>query len=94
MIAAIDETSQEKNGAIFYTIAAAIVPENKAKANEMITGLIDIPGRKNPFHWNTEGVTAQRKMVNCVVELGVAGHIMVCSTGRKKAGICHGVSYE
>jgi hypothetical protein len=83
MIAAIDETTPEGNGGVFYVITAAILLNDRGETSRKLQ---EVTGpRSRPFHWSQEGSQTRTRMVDLLCELGVLAIPWVhYPTGRKQ----------
>lgn len=92
MIAVIDETTPEVDGAILYTVVSAVVIADVAEARLALANVL--PDRKRPFHWNQEGPTARAAMVDCLEDIGVVGRAHVVQCGRRSQERARRVSMD
>lgn len=81
MIAVIDETTPEVDGAILYTVVSAVLIADAVEARKVLAEVV--PGRVRPFHWNEEGPVARRAMVDCLDAIGVVARAHVVQCGRR-----------
>ncbi len=85
MKAALDETSPEDSGGVFYVVGSTVLIADEITAAKALAAVIDQPGRKRPFHWHTEGSETRARMVECLAELGAVAHVCVhYPTGRRR----------
>lgn len=87
-IAAVDESTPEGSGGIFYVVTAAILLEGPERSAQELSRVVAGPGRTRPFHWHLEGSTTRTRMLSCLDEIGACAHVHVTyPVGRKKQEI-------
>jgi hypothetical protein len=81
----LDEAVPVVRGHLAYVVAAVVgIQDDPDATKATLEAVVAKPGMRAPFHWHKEGRDARRRMVRCIIDLGVAAHVVVHHpTGRR-----------
>jgi hypothetical protein len=62
-----------------------LIEEDEQVITNALNNIFSDQLRRNPFHWQHEGIQAREKMLECLADLGAVAHVVVHHpTGRRK----------